>query len=998
MEAMGAGRRLVGREAELLTLREAAAAGREGRPSAVLVHGEAGIGKTALLNDVMASLEPVGCHVLFGSCLRFGADGAALLALTNSLSGWLRQVPEAERTRLFGEALRGEDIVRPPTGGAASVDSVLRWARAVEVLADDRPTVVVLDDLQWADQSTLDAISYLLNGFRAGMHLTLLLAYRDTELDEGHRLLSWLADVHPLGSVTTVALPRLDAWATEELVAALADQAAHGRTAEAVWAGSRGNPYLAELLVRSYADGAPEAGAPAPTELRTVLLGRWHRLTEGARRVTQLLAVGGRPVDGHILRQLAASRSMPRETCDDAVREAIGQGVVRIRPAGDFWFVHPLLAQVVAETVSKPDAAELHLEYAALWAQAAHVGEHDRAHRLALHFDAAGRSDEAFSWWLRAADEAGRLGAVGVAAGDLCRAVDLLPRLPAATALEVDRVQLLSRAAEACERAGRYDDAVRLYSDALAGLDRQQRPLEAMRMLLPLPFLRANMGQAWTRTPDEWLQCLSLGEGVVPCAEQSMALAYVAFVEVFAGDPAARAHAEHALQIAQDVGDAAARAWAMAVLSQTAWGTDEGLDLCRAALRLAREVGDTALLARTAVLATNSYQTLGLYQEAAQVAMETYGAILSSGQRHDATNIGAVGGQYLLALGRFEEARALVREMLSFRQARRWSGEARCIAAVLAARHGAAVEAQRHLQRAQEILPNHQPVGDPISSAQMQVLIELGEADLALALAERVMDEAASIDTSSADEYLLWAARAAADLAALAPSPAVRGSARERLRALEAVRTARNRDECFAAHGQRDLVHPAQAAVYRADVARCFGSADETDRWATAVAATRAAGLRYEEARSGMHLGRCLLLRPGGRRDARDALGAAARLAAEVGATALAEAIGHLAGQAHLDLERLDDPVDTRAQHRSVAGIPLTRREGEVLDHLVAGQTYAEIAKALYVSEKTVSSHVSHLLSKTGAANRIELTALVRGAANPPPRDAAADDRPHAPS
>ena len=95
-------------------------------------------------------------------------------------------------------------------------------------------------------------------------------------------------------------------------------------------------------------------------------------------------------------------------------------------------------------------------------------------------------------------------------------------------------------------------------------------------------------------------------------------------------------------------------------------------------------------------------------------------------------------------------------------------------------------------------------------------------------------------------------------------------------------------------------------------------------------------------------------------------------MAAQLGATPLLEAIQRLADQAHVDLTQ---PLPAPAYDRvtTVAGISLTERESEVLAHLVAGETYREIAHALYISEKTVSSHVSRLLQKTGTHGRIEL-------------------------
>lgn len=852
-----------------------------------------------------------------------------------------------------------------------SSDAVLQWSRALDTLVDSRPTLLVVDDLQWADQSTLDALSYLLTGFRAGLNVALLGTYRDTDLQDGHRLRAWLADVWRLPSVDSLALQRLDSWATEELVSSITPVRSSGQIVESIFDKSRGNPYLTELLVRTpHTSDLRPASMTGDADLRDAVLGAWHRLGPVARQVTQLLSAGGQPVEFRVLQGLALQRHIGLHDFTLALDEAVGKGVAQVRQSGEAWFVHPLFAEVIAATLPAWQVADLHLQYAQMWSDAEAVIPQERTHRLALHYEAAGRFDDAYRWSLEAADEAGRVGSTDVAAGHLARAVDLHPKLSSAMQATVDTLDLQRRTAEACERAGRYDDALRFYEGALADIDRSASPVDAARMLLPLPFLRAFLGQGWGISPDEWLECVRLCEGLGPTAEEAMAWAHIAFGEVFTADVHARTHAEHALDVARQARSGAAVAWATGVLSQTEWGTEHGLDLSLEALEQARDVGDTALLARTAVLTTNSYQSLGRYAEAATVANDAYASILAQGQRHDAANIGSVGAQFLIALGRFDEAQSLAREILSFRQAQRWSGHARCVAAIVSARRGEVEAADRHIQRAHELMPGHQPVGDPLDWAEMQVKVDIGEPWRALDIAEDVMAEAASIDAWTADEYLLWAARAAADLAAAATTTRQRESAHERLRALEGLRAA-NTNALFAGVGSRDLVHPAYLAMYRADRARCYEAPEPARLWDEALAATRAAGLRYEQARCGMHLARRLLTEPGQRQRARHELRECAHQAVDLRATTLLVAITRLADQAHIDLDAGLTPPS--AGPASVAGVPVTVREREVLSHLRTGETYGEIARALFISEKTVSSHVSNLLRKTGTRSRIEL-------------------------
>ena len=137
--------------------------------------------------------------------------------------------------RVFPGTVSGRDVLR---------GSLFRLAGAVDQLADDRPTLVVLDDLQWADPSSLDVLSYIVAGLHPGQQLALALAYRDTELGEGHRLHSWLADLRRGLGVTSLPLSRLSADETEQLVRGILGVQPDAAQAESVLARSEGNPYL----------------------------------------------------------------------------------------------------------------------------------------------------------------------------------------------------------------------------------------------------------------------------------------------------------------------------------------------------------------------------------------------------------------------------------------------------------------------------------------------------------------------------------------------------------------------------------------------------------------------------------------------------------------------------------------------------------------------------------------------------------------------------------
>jgi DNA-binding NarL/FixJ family response regulator len=138
--------------------------------------------------------------------------------------------------------------------------------------------------------------------------------------------------------------------------------------------------------------------------------------------------------------------------------------------------------------------------------------------------------------------------------------------------------------------------------------------------------------------------------------------------------------------------------------------------------------------------------------------------------------------------------------------------------------------------------------------------------------------------------------------------------------------------------------------------------------------------MKLDEARALYFLARNRLTERRGRQSAADALQRAHALATELRAAPLAKLAEDLARQAHLPVTATahlaaDVP---RSGIRLVGGLHLTPRESEVLEHIVAGQTYAQIARELFISEKTVSVHVSSLLHKTGTTSRIQLAERCR--------------------
>lgn len=973
---MGAQPVLVGREPEREALRAVVERAVSGEPGMLLLHGEAGIGKTSLVREAADVARGEGCHVLFGQCLRFGADVTSYVPFTRAFSQWLRTATSERRGRLAPHGTL-DDLVpalNDPSAGLA----LLQIGTAVDTIQADAPTVLVVDDLQWSDPSSLDALSYLVTGFVAGHRLAILATYRDTDLDEGHRLHGWLADALRMPSVFRLALGRMDAWTIEEMVLARGGPGTELGLGGDVLRRSGGNPYLADLLIAE-TRSAGQGHDPLGGQLADVLSASWHRLPAGARRMTQLLAVAGGPVAYQVLQDLAALNGLAPGDSSRALREAAAQGITIETDSGAVWFRHPLLAEMIARSMRSQERADLHSDLAARWHSAVGVDERDRANFLALHYVAAGDSDQAFAWSLRAAEEAAAIRARDEEATHLSTAVSLRGEVSGEVAATVDDVGLLIRAGRACKSAGDDQGAARHYENALALVQRSTKdPLLASQLLLELHILRDRAGYGSTYLSlAEPREVLTLTEDLPDCEERALAFAHLAFAEVFNGIDEAVEHAETAVRLAGRVGTPPALIWSLGARSQTQWGTEEGIQDAERAFALASEYDNPRLYCWAAIFLSNSLESAGRYADAAAITSSAYRTLRDVGEYDYAASVGAIAARWDFALGRWHQTRPMLRELLTIARSDDCAASARCVAALMCAYEGKDAAALMHLRRAKELRPNASPVGDLLVDTQIQVSMALGEPMDALECISAHMSAAAHVQPVGADEWLMYASQAAAQLA---DQPTSRSEREEALRLLELIEATRGLEpEPFRPAGPLDLVHPAFGALHAAQRAQCEANEAALDTlWEAACEATREAGLGYEHARAMFSLAHHLLTRGHDRGRAAQALFAAWQITVDLGAAPLKGRIEALAAQTHVALPSgmAAKPPTAHPTHMLNASPALTAREEEILDGLLSGRTYAQIAADLFISDKTVSSHVSNILRKTGAANRIELAEM----------------------
>ena len=448
----------------------------------VWVSGEAGVGKTALLRS-FCEAQDGRVRVVWGACqpLRTPRPLEPLLDVAEATGGELAELVEA--------AARPHEV-------AAALVRELR-GRAL--------TVLVLEDLHWADEATLDVLTLL--AARIGPAPALVLAsYRDDELDRAPQLRLVLGEL--VGRRERVKVLPLSPAA----VAALVEP--HGLDAEELYRRTGGNPfYVTEVLAAG--------GELIPETVRDAVLARTARLSEPARRLLEAVAIGPGQTELWLLQALAGQLT-------DHLDECLASGVLTAGPA-QVAFRHELARLAVEEAI--PPTRSLDLHRAALDALESRSPDDPDVARLVHHADAAGDADAVLRWAPLAAERAAGSGAHREAAAQYARALrfadglgrgergELLERLSDESFVIADHERAISAVREALECYRQLGD-LRKQANALCTL--------ARRLYCP-----GESNDAALRPAQEAVELLA---GLPPCRELARAYALMAAVSMNAED------------------------------------------------------------------------------------------------------------------------------------------------------------------------------------------------------------------------------------------------------------------------------------------------------------------------------------------------------------------------------------------------------------------------------------------------------------------------------
>jgi len=984
----------IGRSRELASLLGAADAADGARASLLLLGGEAGVGKSRLIAELVTDRRAAGWLVLEGMTIAAGSEGLPFEPVIGALRSAVRELGSARVVELAGPSLA--DVARLVPELATATDHVplaltqAEWlqVRTFEGILDllgrlgkAAPVLLVIEDLHWADRSTRDVFAFLARNVR-DERLLIVTTFRTDELHRRHPLVGWLAEVERLPRVERLDLARFDRQELADLLRGILGTDVPGELVDSIARRSDGNAFFAEEL----ASRLDETGrGRLPGTVREIVLGRLATLSEPAVRLVEVAAVAGREVDHELLSSVA---DMPAPEILPALREAVSSSLlVAVADHGleRYRFRHALVQEAVYDDMLPSDRRQLHGSYARAMAAAATPPGPASASRLvelAHHWSAAQEPVRALGAAVEAADAARGTFAFAEAAALYERATELWDLVPAGDRpADRDIADLFDQASATVALVGDPARAMSLAERAIDELDRIGAAPERRAAALERLGRAAWLSGDGTRSISALEEAVAMLDGAPPSVEHARVQAGLAANLMLAGRPRDSAPvAERAIALAREVDSRGIEAHAMSTL-----GVDLGsmgrirdaVALLEQALAMAEEIGDPTTIGRT-------YANLGtVLQMGGELgrALEVYTAGIESSRRHgNARTFGTfltinAAGELLL-LGRYDEAA----DLLARAEA---PGLLPGIATIhfhitraeLRVRTGDLDGASSDLAIARDEAASIEDVqfaGD-LEGVTAELELESGAPELAMEAVRRGFERiGAGFDPRILGPLALFGLRAAADVAVGARSGRDKAGAEAAVAAAEsflarygaAVGSLETPDEMAA--GELAWVD----ALLRAELGRARG-ADDAEAWAALRPALAA--------RPTPHLEAYVLWRQADAADRASTEAAAAALrdalviARRIGAVALAGRIEALARRRRIDLAPA--PGATPAPPLPTGPTDpfgLTSREREILRLLAEGYSNRRIAEALFITESTAGVHVSNILGKLGVASRTE--------------------------
>jgi DNA-binding CsgD family transcriptional regulator len=926
--------------------------------SVVLVGGEAGVGKSRLVSEYVARVLEADPRTLAvqGSCLELADSVLPLAPLVGLLRDLSRQVGPEETERRFGSELSrflpGQSD-RPPDDGWGQALLFEEVTAMISELASDRPVLVVVEDLHWADRSTLNLVTYLARFVHDGP-VTVVATYRSDELRRAHPLRPVLAELGRLTHVHRLDLAPLDDLAAADLVAAVAGSDLDRDLVDQLVLRAEGNPFFVEELV-----AVSDTGEVPPT-LRDIFAVRIDRLPPEAHDVLRVAALVGRHVDDRLLERVSPVGPDERAA---GLRAAVEHQAL-VMDAHGYRFRHALLQEAVYADLLPSERVRLHAAVAeALEADPglAAAGADSADAELAHHLLSAEQPAPALPVLLRAARRAAGFYAFTEAQRQLELAVDLRARVPDDAELP-SLGDLLTEASQVALLAGDGRASSRFAQQAIDLVDPDLEPGRA-------GTLYAQLSRAlWIRgSTDESVaaseRAIELTTGTDTHA-LGRALDQHSRLMLLSGRHIESVEAgREAVRIAREVGDRELLAHALNSTGTSLGST--GLDpdwesWLRESIAITDEDGDLMEMVR----AYNNLSSTLLCVTGDAVAAEAVAAEgMASVERRGLATRGTdwfrlTHAEALFAAGRWPETEAILSSVRTTAADGPLHVHRNALAAQVRTAQGRAAEAWTHIEAVHAL----SSVRNPQTLAPVQACAAL------LLLAEGRYAEAREVAESlpglpdDPDMFVLYITRAHVEVEAhLAGDPDAAGRLDELLAATSEL------ENSLGTGTIRERLE-ATLALVRAESTRL--SEPDPDAWRAALKAGEHRVDAWTLAGARVRLVEALVL--AGQRDAaRDELATAHRIISDLGTEPLREQLERLASRARI-------PLPGVASSAADPASGLTARELEVLTLLASGRTNREIGEALFISPKTASVHVSNLMMKLGVANRTEAASRAR--------------------
>lgn len=953
----------VGRENELSLLKRRLAEARQGNARTVLIGGDPGVGKSRLLGEFGAHARQAGAHVLSGACEEHFGDPMPYGPLLEALETFGREYGEVRAMELGGLAYErltaffelGNDSMSAPQ------QVLLTVRRMLDNIGAIAPVVLIVEDLHWADPSTLDMVRHLGQARPEGRQLLLIGSYRANP-PRGEPLWQLFGGTTFLRRTERFELPAFTLEEMRELLAAGSAGRADSKLAERCQRWSDGIPFYAEQLMATGTLEGRDEDVELPPDIRSVMLARLGELSEKALKVLRVAAVAGRAMSRRLLRTVSG---LPAETLRDALQECFDRQMLVTGHEEDVYrFRHALLREAVYQETVRDTRVDLHIAMAVALAADSRLclNEGSAAAEQASHWYQAGSWPEALTYAVQAGQTAARTLAFSSAEVQFERALHLWQQVEAPeTRAGMTRSQLLAEAAEAARWSGRVDRALDFVQQAIAAPDHGGDPgrlgelRERYATYLWEAGRRAESGEVFR-------QAATLLAGGPASAVEARVLAGIALAHLQAGHyQEGRKTADKALAMAIEVRAVAeeGRALNISGLALGMLGDAEGEARLRRSIEIARSVNHVEDLLR-------AYGNLGLIlehagrlRESAEVTKEG----LDEARRLDlaGTRQGTIlannSSAALVLLGEWTDAEKIITELTLDRPPAESLYPRLTLAEIKVAR-GAFEQAHKLLASIDGVEHGEDPrfLG-PLHTVRAE--LALGEGDLARAADEVNRGVAAVREGENTLELLRLCAvgmRCAADRAASDP----KGSTATGDQLARLAWDARQQSSTAEIEQLIELCKAERQRIQRADTALDWKRV--ALGWARLDRPYPAAYARWRQALA--------TFVAGDPADARNPARDAYLVAKTLGAAPLRDRIARLAPKIGLSLA--ERPVPAQRPHN------LTLAEYDTLKLLYEGKDATRIANARGVAQRTVETQLGRVYAKLNVHSAIEAITVAR--------------------